>query len=84
MATLKKSRSPSLAATPVLSPGIARAAVDARSFAGGREGCCVGGTWRGRAVSRDRVALGSRSCFWGILKPVCFKIHLDILLVTTR
>ena len=24
---------------------------DARSFAGDREGCCVGGTWRGRAVS---------------------------------
>ena len=32
---------------------------DARSFAGDREGCCVGGTWRGRAVSGDRVAPGS-------------------------
>ena len=40
---------------------------DARSFAGDHEGCCVGGTWRGRAVLGDRVALGSRSCFWGIL-----------------
>ena len=29
---------------------------DARFFAGDREGCCVGGTWRGRAVSGDRVA----------------------------
>ena len=40
---------------------------DARSFAGDREGCCVGETWRGRAVSGNRVALGSRSCFWGML-----------------
>ena len=40
---------------------------DAHSFAGDREGYCVGGTWRGRAVSGDQVALGSRSCFWGIL-----------------
>ena len=31
---------------------------DARSVAGDREGCCVGGTWRGRAVSGDRVAPG--------------------------
>ena len=40
---------------------------NARSFAGDREGCCAGETWRGRAVSEDRVALGTRSCFWGIL-----------------
>ena len=39
---------------------------DAPSFAGDREGCCVGGTWRGRAVSGDRVALGTRSCVCGI------------------
>ena len=35
---------------------------DPRSFAGDREGCCVGGTWRGRAFSGDRVALGSSRC----------------------
>ena len=34
---------------------------DARSFAGDREGCCVGSSWRGRAVSGDRMALGTRS-----------------------
>ena len=31
---------------------------DVRSFAGDREGCCVGGTWRGPTVSGDRVAPG--------------------------
>ena len=40
---------------------------DARSLAGYREGYCVGGTWRGHAVSGDWVALGSRSCFLGVL-----------------
>ena len=40
---------------------------NARSFAGDREGCSVGRTWRGRAVSGDRVALGTRSCFWGYI-----------------
>ena len=56
LATLKNSRSPSLAATPILSPGIARAAVYQ-----------VSGTWRRRVVSGDPVALGTRSCFRGIL-----------------
>ena len=37
---------------------------DARSFPGDREDCCVGRTWRGRAVSGDRVALGTRSCLF--------------------
>ena len=36
---------------------------DARSFAGDREGCCVGGTWRDRAVSVDRVAHGSSQLY---------------------
>ena len=40
---------------------------DARSFSGDHEGCCVGETWRRLAVSGERVALGSRSCFWGML-----------------
>ena len=35
---------------------------DDRSFAGAREGCCVGGTWRGRGVSGDRVAPRSSRC----------------------
>ena len=35
---------------------------DARSFAGDREGYCVGGTWCGRAVSVDRVAPESSRC----------------------
>ena len=40
---------------------------DARSLAGDREDCCVGGTWRGRAVSGDRVAPGSSRCWKNIL-----------------
>ena len=32
---------------------------DARYFAGDHEGYGMGGTWRGRAVSADRVAPGS-------------------------
>ena len=39
---------------------------DARSFARDDKGCCVGRTWRGRAVSRDQVVLGTRCRFWGI------------------
>ena len=35
---------------------------DALSVAGDREGCCVGGTWRRRAVSVDRVAPWSSRC----------------------
>ena len=35
---------------------------DARSFAGDCEGCCVGGIWRGRAVSGDRVAPWDSRC----------------------
>ena len=34
---------------------LAELGFDARSFAGDCEGCCVGGTWRGRAVSGDGV-----------------------------
>ena len=30
----------------------------ARSFAGDRDGCCVGGTWSGRTGLGDRVAFG--------------------------
>ena len=45
---------------------LAESGCDARSFAGDREGYCVGGTWRGGAVSGDRVALATRSCFGGI------------------
>ena len=35
---------------------------DARSFAGDREGCCVGGTWRGRAALGDLVAPWNSRC----------------------
>ena len=35
---------------------------DARSFAGDREGCCVGGTLHGRAISGDRVAPWNSRC----------------------
>ena len=54
---------------------------DARSFAGDREGCCVGGTWHGRAVSGDRVALGTRSCF-GV--GMFSEIHLNMTTTTTE
>ena len=56
---------------------------DARSFDGNREGCCVGGTCSGRAVSGDGVALGTRSCFLGyIITGMFSKIHLDIITTT--
>ena len=35
---------------------------DTRCFAGDRKGCCVGGAWRGPAVSGDRVAPGNSRC----------------------
>ena len=60
---------------------LAEFACDARSFAGDREGCCVGGTWRGHAVSGDRVALRTRSCY--IITDMFSKIHLDIITINT-
>ena len=54
---------------------------DARSFAGDREDCCAGGTWRGRAVSGDRVALGTRS--WYIVTGMFPEIYLGITTTTT-
>ena len=58
---------------------------DARSFTGDREGCWAGGTRRGRAVSGDRVALGTRSCFWSIrsiITGMFSEMHLDITTTT--
>ena len=58
---------------------------DARSFAGDREGCSVGGTWRGRAVSGDRSG-GTRDSqlFWGyIITGKLSEIHLDITSTST-
>ena len=64
---------------------LAELSCDACSFAGDREGCCVGWTWRGRAVSGNRVALGTRSClFLGYIIPGMFsKTRLDIITTTT-
>ena len=41
---------------------------DVRSFAGDRDGCCVGGTWHDRVVSGGRLTLGSSRCSKVILK----------------
>ena len=39
---------------------------DASYFAGGREGCCVGGTWRGRVRSRGTQWRSELAAvFWG-------------------
>ena len=43
----------------------------------------MGGTWRGRAVSGDRVALGTGSCFGGTITGMFSDIHLDITTTTT-
>ena len=48
---------------------LAEAGGGARSFAGDREGCCVGGAWHARMVFGSPVALGSGRCSTSILKP---------------
>ena len=39
---------------------------------GTEKGCCVGGTWRHSEIAGGRVALGSRSCFLGVLQQKYF------------
>ena len=48
---------------------LAEFGVNARSFAGDPEGCCVGRAWYGRAAAGVRVALGRAVPKRGFLKP---------------
>ena len=60
-------------------PPLAESVIDARSFAGASEGCCVGRASRHREAAGGRVEHGTRSCFLGntMSTKIFSKIHLD-------